>query len=287
MTVISPQGSRPASASALPYEALCDVDTASIRYRVEGPEDAPTLVLSNSLGTSMWMWDAQMPSFSRNFRVLRYDSRGHGGSSAPVGPYTIERLARDVIGLLDALNMRRVHFCGLSLGGLVGMWLGVHASERIDRLVLCNTAPRIGTAATWNARIAAVRDGGLQAIAEAGMERWFTPGFRQRAPEVVERMRAMLCANDCEGYASSCAAVRDIDLWQDIGGIDRPTLVVSGAHDTVTTTAEGAKMAEVMRARHVDLDASHISNVEAPQQFTAHVEEFLGQRPQALRSTHG
>ncbi len=166
MTLISPQGPRPASASSLPYEALCDVDTASIRYRVQGPEDAPPLVLSNSLGTSMWMWDAQMPSFSRNFRVLRYDSRGHGGSSAPVGPYTIERLARDVIGLLDALNIRRVHFCGLSMGGLVGMWLGVHASERIDRLVLCNTAPHIGSA-------------GYMERADRRSSRWRAPDHRR------------------------------------------------------------------------------------------------------------
>ena len=154
------------------------IDGARIRYRLDGPIGAPFLVLSNSLGTNLDMWEPQVAVFATRFRVLRYDSRGHGLSEVTPGPYTIERLARDVVALQDELKINRAHFCGLSMGGMAGMWLGVHAPQRIDRLVLCNTAPRIGTAERWNARIDAVNRGGVSGIADALMEVWFTPGFR-------------------------------------------------------------------------------------------------------------
>lgn len=154
-------------------------------YQLDGPPDAPLLVLSNSLGTNLALWRAQMPAFTSRFRVLRYDSRGHGQSDPPRQPYGIERLGRDVLSLLDGLDVRRAHFCGVSMGAMTGMWLGCHAPERIDRLALCNTAARIGPLELWNKRIEAIRTGGLTAILPAVIERWFSAPFRARAPDEV------------------------------------------------------------------------------------------------------
>ena len=251
-------------------------DGAALRYRVEGASGAPMLVLSNSLGTNLAMWDAQMPTLAQRFRVLRYDSRGHGASTNAAGPYAIAQLARDVLALLDHLDVPRAHFCGLSMGGMVGMWLGAHAEERIDRLALCNTAPRIGSAESWNARIDAVRKGGIEAIADGVVGGWFTPAFRERAPRTIRQMRYMLIANPAEGYVAACAAVRDMNLWDALPDIDRPTLIISGAHDVATPPADGRRMAqEISGARYAELDAAHISNVEQAERFTAEVVDFL------------
>jgi 3-oxoadipate enol-lactonase len=181
-----------------------------------------------------------------------------------------------VLGLLDALKIRRVHFCGLSLGGMIGMWLSVNAADRIDRLVLANTAPKIGTAERWNTRIENVRNGGMQAIADTLMELWFTPAFRERAPEKVARTRAMLLASPPEGYIASCAAVRDMDQRAAVRAIRNTTLVIAGTHDVVTPPAEARALAEAIAgARHVELDAAHISNIEAADRFTAELTGFL------------
>ena len=245
-------------------------------YRLDGPTAAPVLVLSNSLGADLTMWERQMAAFSQRFRVLRYDSRGHGATPATTGPYSIPQVARDVIGLLDALSIPRAHFCGLSMGGMVGMWLGVNAPERIDRLLLCNTSPKIGTPEMWNARIDKVRAGGVDSIADAVLERWFTAPFRQREPQTVARMRAIMVAIPAEGYCASCAAVRDMDQRDAIGAISRRTLVIAGAHDVSTPPADGRGMAQVIPgAGFVEIDAGHISNVEASAAFTAAALEFL------------
>jgi 3-oxoadipate enol-lactonase len=245
--------------------------------RIDGPADAPVLVLSNSLGTNWALWDSQMPALTARFRVLRYDTRGHGSSPVTAGTYSIAMLAHDVLVLLDALHIERAHFCGLSLGGMTGMWLGIHAAERIDRLVLANTAPRIATPAVWNARIDSVRQGGMEAIAETVLERWFTADFRARAPDAVGRVRAMLITTPPDGYVACCAAVRDADLWPGIAGIRSPTLIIAGTHDPATTAADGRQMAErIAGARLVELDAAHISNVEAADAFTAEAIAFLG-----------
>ena len=253
------------------------VDGARIAYRVDGPADAPVLVLGNSLGTNLHMWDAQIAAFSKRFRVLRYDSRGHGASDVAPGPYDIPRLGRDVIALLDHLAIGRAIFCGLSMGGVVGMWLGVRAPERFERLILCNTGARIGTAEMWNKRIAAVGDRGMAAIAPAVLERWFTAGFRARSPEIVAPLRDMLEATSVEGYCASCAAVRDADLREEIAGIAAPTLVIAGTHDMATPPDHGRLVAERVRgSRYVELDAGHLSNVEQPEPFTRNVLEFAG-----------
>ncbi len=253
-----------------------ELQSMRFNYRLDGPTEAPVLVLSNSLGADLTMWEPQVAAFSHRFRVLRYDSRGHGATAATTGPYSIPQLARDVIGLLDALSIPRAHFCGLSMGGMVGMWLGVNAPERIDRLLLCNTSPKIGTPEMWNARIDQVRAGGVDSIADAVLERWFTAPFRQREPQTVARMRAIMVAIPAEGYCASCAAVRDMDQRDAIGAISRPTLVIAGAQDVSTPPADGRRMAQVIpRAGFVEVDAGHISNVEASGEFTAAALDFL------------
>jgi len=244
--------------------------------RLDGRADAPVVVLSNSLGTNLAMWDEQLPALTQRFRVLRYDQRGHGASSVTPGPYTIAQLGRDVLGLLEALKIQRVHFCGLSMGGMTGMWLAVNAADRIDRLVLANTTPKIGTPEVYDARIETVRKGGLAVVADVVIERWFTKNFRARAPEAVARIRAMLMATPAEGYMAACGAIRDMDQREAIRSIRNPTLVISGTHDVATPPADGRRIAEsIAGARYTELDASHISNIEANERFTAELTAFL------------
>ena len=241
-----------------------------------GPEDTPALVLSNSLGTNLTLWDPQIPVFEKHFRVLRYDSRGHGESGVSLRDYSIELLAQDVLGLLDALNLERVHFCGLSIGGMTGMWLAVHAPERLNKLVLCNTAPQIGDAQTWDNRILAVRSGCTKAIAPSVVERWFTPEFRAKNPDAVAKTREMIESTNADGYIASCAAVRDFNFWSELPGIHVPTLVVAGAHDHAVPVADAQRLArEITGAKYAELNAAHISNVEAADKFTAEVSAFL------------
>ena len=247
-----------------------------IHHRFDGRADAPVLVLSSSLGADLSAWDPQVPALSREHRVLRYDSRGHGQTPMAPGPCTIARLATDVVRLLDALGIERASFCGLSIGGQVGTWLGAHAGARLDRLVLCNTGARIGDLATWNARIEAVRRQGVASITGPLMERWFTAAFRERSPDVVARTRAMVEATPREGYAACCEAVRDADLHADLPGILARTLVIAGRHDPSTTPEQGRELVAGIRgARYVELDAAHLSNIEAADAFTEAVLTFL------------
>ena len=260
----------------MPMLQLADGD---LHYQLDGPADAPVLVLSNSLGTDLQMWDAQVPAFSQHFRVLRYDTRGHGRSLVTPGPYSIEQLGRDVLALVDALDIQRFAFCGLSMGGLIGQWLALNAAERLIRLVLCNTAAKIANDEVWNSRIDTVLQGGEQAMGElrdASIARWFTPGFATAEPGEVERITDMLAATSPVGYAGNCAAVRDADFREQLEAIVAPTLIVAGTADQVTTVAHGQFMAERIRgARQLDLSAAHLSNVEAGEDFTAPVLAFL------------
>ncbi len=260
----------------MPTVKLAD---GELNYRLDGPADAPLLVLSNSLGTSLGMWDTQVPAFSEHFRLLRYDSRGHGDSLVTPGPYTIDQLGGDVLALIDALGIERFAFCGLSMGGLTGQWLGIHAGERLTRLVLCNTGAKIGTDAIWNERIASVVQGGEQAMRDmrdASAARWFTPGFAARQPEQVQRLTRMIATTSPQGYAASCAAVRDADHRERLGVIGVPTLIVCGVHDPVTTPEHGRFMQQrIAGARLLELEAAHLSNVEAGDAFTRPVLDFL------------
>ncbi len=246
-----------------------------ICYELTGRE-GPALLLSNSLGTNFSMWDSQMPQMEQRFRILRYDTRGHGRSSVTPGDYTIEQLGRDALGLLDALGMERVNFCGLSMGGMIGIWLGVNAPERLQRLVLCNTAARIGTKEMWNARIATVRKDGMTSVAAAVIERWFTPDFRVAYPKKVAQAQQMLENSPPEGYAASCAAIRDMDQCDTVSRITTPTLVIHGGKDPVTPAADTQFLVNQIRgAASVELEAAHLSNVEQSEAFTEAVISFL------------
>ena len=180
--------------------SFVELNGVRIHYELAGPENAPVLVFSNSLGTDLSMWDAQMPEVTKKFRVLRYDKRGHGQSSAPAGLYTIEQLGSDALALLDFLRLDKVHFCGLSIGGQTGMWLGLNAAERLNKLILCNTAAKIGTPEIWNPRIEAVRKGGTKVVAAAVIERWFTAGFRAKERDEVARIQRVHENADTVGY---------------------------------------------------------------------------------------
>ncbi|HJZ60112.1 MAG TPA: 3-oxoadipate enol-lactonase [Gemmataceae bacterium] len=254
------------------------VDDARVHYRIDGQADGPILVLSHSLGADLTVWDAQAAALTGAFRVLRYDARGHGASSVTPGPYTVERLARDALGVLDALAIPRTHFCGLSLGGMVGLWLGAHAAERLGKLVLANTAARIGTPEFWKARIDAVQRGSLAAVAPAVLDRWLTAGFREQQTEAVAAVRRALLATAADGYIAGCAAVRDADLRDAARAVAVPTLVIAGARDAVTPPADSRWVADAIPgARYCELAAVHLSNVEATEQFTAAVSDFLTQ----------
>jgi 3-oxoadipate enol-lactonase len=255
-----------------------EANGVQLRYEIDGPSDAPVLALSNSLGTDVSMWAPQLPAFAKRFRVVRYDSRGHGASGITPGPYTIEQLARDALALLDRLGIERVHFCGLSMGGMVGMWLGVSAPQRINKLVLCNTAARIGPPELWNTRIENVRKGGMEAIANAVLERWFTAAFRARGASTIEPVRRTLVATPPDGYIACCAAVRDMDQREAIARVRAPTLVIAGAHDAATPPEDGRFLAEkIPGAKYVELEAAHLSNLEVADEFSDAVLRFLGE----------
>jgi 3-oxoadipate enol-lactonase len=251
-------------------------DGARIAIRIDGPVHAPPLLLSNSLGTTFRMWDAQMEALRSAFRVIRYDSRGHGQSDAPAGDYSIARLAADAVAVLDSLHIETTAFVGLSKGGMVGQWLGAHAPQRLTRLVLANTAAWMGPAQGWQARIDAVTEQGMAAVTDAVLERWFTPGFRERAPVAVAPVRDMLLATQPRGYAGCCAAIRDMDQRESLAAITTPTLVIGGLQDPATPPAKAEEIAAGVPGAHlVMLDAAHLSNIEQPEAFTAALLDFL------------
>lgn len=253
-----------------------------VRYELSGPAAAPVLVMSHSLGADLTMWEPQAKALAGRLRVLRYDTRGHGGTTVAEGPCSLEALASDVLRLLDALGIARAHFCGISMGGLIGIWLGAHAAPRIDRLVLCNTGARIGTAESWNARIRAVSEGGMAAVAGAIVERWFTPEFARARPEVPALARGWLEATPTAGYAAACAAIRDADARGDLAAITAPTLVIAGRRDPATPPADGRAVASAIPgARYVELDAAHLSNLEAEAAFSSELAGFLTSAPGA------
>ena len=251
-------------------------DGAAIHYEVTGTEGAPWLLFSNSLGTNLSMWDAQVASLKDRFRILRYDSRGHGRSNVPAEPCTIDQLGRDAVAVMDAAGVETASFCGLSKGGMVGMWLGAHAPQRIARLALCNTAAHMPPASMWDERIAAARDKGMEALVDGVIERWLTPEFRKRDPQAVDRVREMLLSTEGAGYAACCAAIRDMDQRQSIRQITAPTLVIAGAHDPATPPDKSREIAEAIAGSElVTLDAAHLSNIEQETDFTRTLSEFL------------
>jgi 3-oxoadipate enol-lactonase len=258
---------------------VIDADGCPIHVEVDGPERAPALMLSNSLGTTLHMWDGQVAPFTQHFRLVRYDRRGHGKSGLPKAPYTMERLGRDVLAVLDGLGIAKTSWCGLSMGGMVGQWLGANAPERIERLVLSNTSSYFPDKTAWNDRLALVREKGIAAFAGPNMERWFTREFRERAPATVAWMAEMFAATPLAGYIACGEAVRDMDHRALLPRISAPTLVVAGKHDPATPLQAGEYISSrIAGAALTVLDAAHISNVEQPSAFTDAVLNFLLER---------
>jgi 3-oxoadipate enol-lactonase len=253
-----------------------NVDGCPLYVRVDGHANAPVLMLCNSLGTDLHLWDPQAAEWARHFRLVRYDRRGHGRSGLGDAPRTMERLARDALAIMDALGLDKVHWCGLSMGGMVGQWLAANAPRRIGRLVLSNTSAYFADKQRWHDRIKTVREQGLGTIADAVMNLWFSADFRAREPETIERMKAMLLSTPVDGYLASCEAVRDMDHRELLPKIKAPTLIIAGKHDPSTPLT----MAEAMRqnipgAKMTVLDTAHIANVEQPAIYNDTVMKFL------------
>ncbi|GGI86301.1 3-oxoadipate enol-lactonase [Saccharopolyspora subtropica] len=238
----------------------------NVNYELTGPDDAPVVVLSNSVGTDLTLWDAQMPALAREFRVLRYDQRGHGATPAKPGPYTLQQLSGDVLALLDRLGIDRVHFAGVSLGGMTGMWLAEHAPERIDRLALICTSADLGPASRWRDRAAAVREQGTKAMVDMSLPRWFTPELAGR-PDIVAKFGGMLATVDDEGYAACCEAIATMDLLPKLSEITAPTLLIAGAEDPATPPAHAERIAATVPGARVEVlsPAAHLANVEQPE----------------------
>ena len=256
---------------------MIDANGCPIHVEVEGSVGAPVLMLSNSLGTDLHMWDDQAGEFAKHFRLVRYDRRGHGKSGVPKGPYSMERFGRDVLAILDALKIKKTSWCGLSMGGMVGQWLGANAPDRVEKLILSNCTDYYADKGPWNDRIKLVREKGLAHIVSGNMERWFTKAFRDSHPQVIARFSDMFVATNVDGYLACGAAVRDMDHRTFLPKIKAPTLIIAGRHDPATTVA----MAESMRdripgAKLAVIDAAHISNAEQPQVYCKTVLDFLG-----------
>jgi 3-oxoadipate enol-lactonase len=253
-----------------------DLKGAQFWYQLDGAEGSPVLMLSNSLASALTMWEPQVAPFSRHFRLLRYDQRGHGKTAVTPGPYTSAQLGGDALALLDALKIPRAHFLGLSMGGAAGMWLATQHPARVNKLVLSNTAAKFGTPEVWNTRMEAVRKGGMAVVADATIERWFTAGFRAASAEAVAAIKRQVLATDPAGYLACSAAIRDNDQQESIRSIRAPTLVIAGTHDAGTPPAANKLVADrIPGARYVELDAAHISNIEAAAEYTQTVLDFL------------
>lgn len=243
---------------------------------VEGDESAPVLMLAHPLGTNLHIFDPLMPELLRHFRVVRYDARGHGESVVTPGPYSLDLLARDALGILDALGIERAHWLGASKGAFVGLALLTSAPERIGRAVLANVAAQLGSADMWNERIRTVRESGIESLAPSLLEGWFTKDFRDRHPEAVERIWSMLLSTPVEGYAGASAALRDADLREEIEEITNPVLVIVGRNDPVTTPGLGALVASAIPdAKLATIETAHMSSIEDPEGITGAAVEFL------------
>ena len=255
-------------------------DGISLNVRLDGDPGKPAVLLSNSLGTDLSMWDDQISELIEHFQIVRYDVRGHGKSDAPDGDYTIDRLGKDAVAVLRGFGIEKAAFCGVSMGGMVGMWLGVHAPGRVTRLALCNTAAVMAPKDAWQQRIDTVLASGMEAIVGAVVARWFTEPFILGEPEKVARVRGMLLETPPVGYAGCCAAIRDMDQRSALGSIATSTLVVAGADDPATPPAAGEEIAAAIKGAELEIlpDCAHLSNIEQTERFNARVIPFLAGR---------
>jgi 3-oxoadipate enol-lactonase len=248
-----------------------------LHHEFRGKRGSPAIVFTGSLGTDLTMWLPQAEVLKPHFCTLRYDIRGHGASDVPPGPYSMDDLGSDLLALMNRLGIERASLCGLSIGGMISMWVAAHAPERVQRLVLCCTSAQLGPAESWLERAAAVRADGVQAVADAVLERWFTPGFAQAHPDVIERMRAQLIATPREGYAGCCEAIAAMDLTGYLGSVQAPTLVISAAEDPSIPPEHGRRIAELIPGARFELveDARHIASIEQADLITGLIQEFF------------
>jgi 3-oxoadipate enol-lactonase len=243
---------------------------------VEGKVDGPVLLFSNSLSSNLSMWDPQVEALKNDYRIIRYDSRGHGKSTAPAEAYSIAELGQDALAILDAFKVEKADFCGLSKGGMVGQWLLTHHRERIGKAVLANTAALMAPADLWNGRIRNVRQNGMAAIVDATIDRWFTKAFVEASPKIIADVKKMIAATPAQGYCGCAAAIRDMDQRESIRGITNPVLLISGDQDPATTPDMMRLMLQNIKlSQWVSLKASHISNIEQPAAFTKAMRDFL------------
>ncbi|MEC5166630.1 3-oxoadipate enol-lactonase/4-carboxymuconolactone decarboxylase [Flavobacterium sp. PL11] len=245
-------------------------------YKLSGTPNSPVLVFSNSLGTDMSMWDEVIHHLLPYFQILQYDTRGLGKSQITTEPYTIQLLGQDVIDLLDTLNIEKAHFCGLSMGGLIGQWLAIHHSERFPKIILSNTAAKIGNAEGWNSRIETIQKSGLEFIAAATMECWFTADFIAKNAKRVAETHQMFIATDVLGYSNCCEAIRDADFTEDLHKIKSKILVIAGNEDTVTTIEDAEFLVNKIPESAISiLPARHLSSTELPEKFAKVLIEFI------------
>lgn len=249
----------------------------AVHHVLDGPPDAPPLLLSNSLGSTVAMWEPQVRPLAQAHRLIRYDLRGHGRSPVPDGPYALDDLGADALALLDRLEIARASVAGVSLGGMVSMWLAIHAPERVERLLACCTSASLGPPEGWAQRAELVRRKGAQAVAPSVVERWLTPAHREAHPEAVARLREMIAATPSEGYAGCCAAVEHMDLTGELARVRAPTLVIAGAQDPSTPPEHGGLIASLIPGARMEVlsPAAHLANLESPAAFNALVLGFL------------
>lgn len=248
---------------------MLEKNDVTIYYQTFGDKTKPALIFSNSLGTNYTMWQPQIGALTDDFFVICYDTRGHGQSSAPDYPYSIDELGQDVVDLLDHLQIKKANFCGISMGGLTGQWLAINKPEYFNKIIVSNTAAKIGNETAWHARADQVRNEGLQPIADTAASRWFTEGFIKSSPEIVRKMSENLAKGSPEGYVNCCAALAVADLREDLEKASVLMLVIAGMQDPVTTVADAKTIvAAAPNAELATIDASHIANVEQPEAFT-------------------
>ncbi|MGL4496356.1 MAG: 3-oxoadipate enol-lactonase [Beijerinckiaceae bacterium] len=244
--------------------------------QIDGTPGKPVLLFCDSLSANLSMWDPQVAALGKKFHIVRYDSRGHGKSVVGEGPYSIAQLGRDALAIMDLLKIEKAHFCGLSKGGMTGMWLAVNAPQRFHKMVLANTAPSMGPPDLWNTRIAAVRKGGMEVIADATLQRWFTPKFLARDPARNAQLRKMVVGTPAAGYCASAGAIRDMDQRWALRSIDKKILIIAGTQDGATPPERSLEMKKSIKGSTlVKLDASHISNIEQPDDFSAALKDFF------------
>lgn len=251
----------------------------TINYETFGNKDKPALIFSNSLGTTYQMWQPQIPELQNDYFIIGYDTRGHGASSAPMGPYSLDQLGQDVINLLDHLEIDKAFFCGISMGGMTGQWLAIHYTNRFHHLMLCNTAAKIGNEIAWSDRAQLVRAQGLDSIAETAATRWFTSSFIANNPNIITQLSNALAAGSAEGYASCCEALSLADTREQLKAINVPITVIAGSEDPITNIADGQYMVDNIPNAILDtINASHISNIEQPEVFNQLIRKHLSER---------